>query len=75
MSDWKPTDVKNSIMHRSLTDPSKAHSTPRAYRRSVRRETTRPPETGAGMQNRFRKGMFRVNSIPRSRAQTPTPAL
>ena len=75
MSDWKPTEVKNSIMHRSLTDPSKAHSTPREYKRSVIKETRRPPETGAGMQNRFRKGIFLVNSMPRSRAHTPTPAL
>ena len=75
MSDWKPTEVKNSIMHRSLTDPSKVHSTPREYKRSVIKETRRPPETGAGMQNRFRKGIFLVNSMPRSRAHTPTPAL
>ena len=28
MSDWKPTEVKNSIMHRSFTVPSNEHSTP-----------------------------------------------
>ena len=74
-SDWKPTEVKKSIMHKSFTEPSKEHSTPRAYKRRVSKETSRPPETGAGMQNRFKKGICRVNSIPRSRAHTPMPAL
>ena len=75
-SDWKPTDVKNSIMQRSFTVPSNWHSTPKTlYRSSVRREIRSPPDTGAGMQKRLRKASFRVKSIPRSRATTPTPAL
>ena len=76
MLDWKPTEVKKSIMQRSFTVPSKRHSTPKTLKRSsVRREIRRPPETGGGMQKRLRKGIFRVKNIPRRRASTPTPAL
>jgi hypothetical protein len=34
-----------------------------------------PPDTGAGMQNLFRKDTFLVRYIPRNRARTPAPAL
>ena len=75
-SDWKPTEVKKSIMQISCTVPLKRHSSPKTeYKNRVVREMRRPPETGAGMQNFFRKESFLVKYIPRMRAKTPTPAL
>ena len=74
--DWKPTEVKNSIMQRSLMVPSKSKSAFRAaWSASVSSDTSSPPDTGAGMHRRFNTGTERVKNIPRSRAITPTPAV
>ena len=54
MSDWKPTEVKKSVMLMSLSVLSKENSVPRTlYDRSVRSETTIPPETGAGTSEKL----------------------
>ena len=76
ISDWNPTDVKKIIIQRSFMPPSNRHSMPKIRKsRRVSRETISPPETGDGMQKRFKKGTYLVRVIPRSRAATPTPAL
>ena len=75
-SDWNPTDVKKSIMHKSFTDPSMRHSTPKMeYTASTSSEIMMPPVTGAGMQKRLRKPIRRVSIIPSASASTPTPVL
>ena len=75
-SDWKPTEVKKSIIAMSLIVPSNVKFIPKmACRSRMKSDTASPPDTGAGMQNRLSQGNRRVKRTPRKRAVMPVPAV